>query len=387
MPADGTDRMTALSMQALRSAMTLNASAANASASLAAFSARSFADILGQFAPPEALREILVDGLCRNDPIRVRPSMDKKVRGWLSGKYRPTARDDLWELCFILKLSETEADAFLAMAGEAGIHWRDPRELTWAFALRKGMTCSEAWAVLKRVITGERAADAEPCEDNFTPAVHREVALLETEEELAQYLKDAWGRLGTYHNRAYQQFMAYLNLLEKPRSSGTLEEESYTVRRIVETYLNNRLPAGWEKRKLDEKRQNILAGWPDETVLSRMKTRKTDVSRKTMMLLFLATDGGEDLSETWEEEAEGNNDPDADFKSSFMRMNQMLSFCGFSMLDSRNPFDWVAIYCMKAGSDPEAMEGLSEHLSEILDTLFSGDGMETGFKSLSSPMI
>ena len=45
------------------------------------------------------------------------------------------------------------------------------------------------------------------------------------------------------------------------------------------------------------------------------------------------------------------------------------------------------IYCMKAGSDAEAMEGLSERLSEILDTLFSGHGMETGFKSPSSHMV
>ncbi len=386
MPADANDRMAALSAQAFRSAMTLNASAANASAALAAVSARSFADILYQFAEREAVREILVDGLCRFDPGRVRASMDKKVRGWLSGKNRPTAREDLWELCFVLKLDETEADAFLAMAGEAGIHWRDPRELTWAFALRKGMTWPQAAALLGRVFPGEENGSAAPYGDTFTPAVRREAALLDTEEQLARYLKDARSRLGTYHNRAYRQFMAYLALLEKP-CSPLAEEESYTVRRIVETYLDNRLPAGWDKRKLDEKRQRILSGWPDEVSLSRMKTGRTDVNRKTMMLLFLATDGGEDLSGDGEEDAEEENDPDADFRSSFMRMNRMLSSCGFCMLDSRNPFDWVAIYCMKAAGSPDAIEGLSERLSRILETLFPADGAETGSKNPVAPVV
>ena len=162
---------------------------------------------------------------------------------------------------------------------------------------------------------------------------------------------------------------------------STDEEESYTIRKIVETYLDNRFPASWDKKKLDEKRQGILAGWPDEITLSRMKTGKTDVNRKTMMLLFLATDGGEEISEEWEEdedwEDEEEDDPEADFRSSYMRMNQMLSSCGYCMLDPRNPFDWVVLYCMRAGSDPDAMEGLSEHLSDMLEMLFTEDQPET----------
>ena len=374
MPADSAERMKVPSVSAFREALTLNVSAAGVSAALAAVPARSFRDILGLFAPPEDVRKSLVDGLCGNHPGASRASVDKKVRGWLNGKNQPTAREDLWELCFILGLSAGEADSFLAMASEEGIHWRDPTELTLAFALRQGMSYPESRMLLKRVITEEDAPGAVSFREIFTPTVRREAALLATEEELARYLRETQGKLGIYHNRAYQQFMAYLSLLEKPRSAGA-GEESYTIRRIVETYLGGRLPSRWKKKQLDEKRRRIMAGWPDEVTISRMKTGRTDVNRKTMMLLFLVTDGGEDSDGGWEPEEE--TDPDADFRSSYIRMNQMLSSCGYCMLDLRNPFDWVIVYCMKSASDPTVMEGQSEQLAEVLETLFPAADPET----------
>ena len=160
------------------------------------------------------------------------------------------------------------------------------------------------------------------------------------------------------------------------------EEESFTVRRIVETYLDSRFPADWDKKKLDDKRRGILAGRPDEMTLSRMKTGKIDVNRKTLILLFLATDGGEEITDDWQEdvywdEYEEESDADADFRSSYLRLNQMLSSCGYRMIDPRSPFDWVVIYCLRVSGDPDAMEGLSERLSEMLDVLFSASSLET----------
>ena len=70
---------------------------------------RKFKDVLSLFASD---RELLVNGLCANDAGRSRMSVDKKVRGWLAGKYQPTAREDLLELCFVLHLNTEDADAF-----------------------------------------------------------------------------------------------------------------------------------------------------------------------------------------------------------------------------------------------------------------------------------
>ena len=370
MPADPEKKIKAPSMSAFPEALSLKLSSASASASLSAIPMRRFKDILGLFAPVKDIRKCLVDGLCSDHPDTSRASMDKKVRGWLNGKNQPTARQDLWELCFILGLSTGEADSFLAMTSEEGIHWRNPTDLTLAFALRNKMNFPEAQALLDRVIPEEDTLGKESYRETFTPTVQREAALLVTEEELARYLKETQSKLGIYHNRAYQQFMAFLSLLENPRSVGAAEE-SYTVRRIMETYLGGQLPAGMKKKRMDEKRHRILAGWPDEVTISRMKTGRMDVNRKTMMLLFLVTDGGEGASGGWKDEEE--TDPDADFRSSYIRMNQMLSSCGYCMLDLRNPFDWMIVYCMKSASDPAAMEGQSEQLYAMLETLFSAD--------------
>ena len=375
MPEMYTDGMTVLSKSAFESAAAQDLSAGDAAKILAAIPARSFADILRRYAPEEAGKGQLVDGLCADDPSRNRASMDKKVRGWLGGKYQPTAREDLLELCFILKLSVEDADAFLAAAGEEGLHWRDPKELVYAFALRKGMSYPEAAALLERMAPKDGAQAAEGGREAFTMLVQQEAAELETEEELRQYLREAGGKLGAFHNTAYRQFEDFLALLEQPRAVSVDEEESFTIRRIVETYLDSRFPSGWDKKKLDEKRRGILADWPDEVTLSRMKTGKTDVNRKTLMLLFLATDGGEEISDDWEEDAYADedseeNDADADFRSSYLRLNQMLASCGYRMLDPRNAFDWVTIYCLRISSDPDAMEGLSERLSDMLDVLF-----------------
>ena len=377
-----TDGMTVISRKAFESAAALDISADHAVDALTKVPARSFADVLERFSPKESIRETLVEGLCGNVPSRSRASMDKKVRGWLSGKYQPTAREDLLELCFILKLSVDEADAFLAAVSEEGLHWRDPKELTYAFALQKGISYPEAEALFRRVMPKENAETAET-RDSFTSIIQREAARLGTEEELKQYLRDAKGKLGAFHNRAYQQFVEFLSLLEKPRAVSVDEEENFTIRRIVETYLDNRFPSDWDKKKLDEKRRGILAGWPDEVTLSRMKTGKIDVNRKTLILLFLATDGGEEITDEWQEdvywdeEEDDAGDADADFRSSYLRLNQMLSSCGYRMLDPRSPFDWVVIYCLRVSSDPDAMEGLSERLSDMLDVLFSASGVET----------
>ena len=375
-----TDGMTVLTRTAFEAAVTPNLSADQAAGALLSVPARSFADILAHHAPEAASRERLVDGLCCNDPSRSRASMDKKVRGWLSGKYQPTAREDLLELCFILRLTVDEADAFLAAASEEGLHWRDPRELSYAFALRKGMSYPEAAALYARVAP-EAGAKGPETRDAYTSMVQSEAAQLETEEELSLYLHSAGDRLGAYHNRAYRQFTDFLSLLEQPHAVSVDEEEHFTIRRIVETYLDSRFPPAWDKKQLDEKRRGILAGWPDEVTLSRMKNGKTDVNRKTLILLFLATDGGNEITDNWQEDAywdelEDEEDADADFRSSYLRLNQMLAACGYRMLDPRNPFDWVCIYCMRVSSDPEAMEGLSERLSEMLDVLFSASATE-----------
>lgn len=377
--------MTALSNAAFTAATMDGLTAQSATVSLMEHvQLRSFRDVLAAHADEGRLQDILVDGLCANDASRVRGSVSKKVHDWLSGKYQPTRRDDLWELCFILKLSETQADAFLASAGDAGIHWREPRELVYAFALDRSMSYPEAVALFDRV-KPDASADTGTTE-SFTPLIRQEAQRCRTEDELRDYLRAAAGKLGSLHNVAYQHFLSMLQLLDAPESSNGQAERHYTTREIVEEYLDRRLPSAREGKRMDEKRRCILADWPDEIILSRMKNRKADVNRKVLILLFLVTDSGDDLEDEWPDEAfydaeieePEEESADAAFRSTLMRMNQMLADCGFRLLDPRNAFDWLVFYCMRAthGSNEE-MDGLNEHLTHVLGALFAASRPES----------
>lgn len=335
---------------------------------------RRFRDILNKFAGDHEVRGILVNGLCANDPSRNRLSIDKKVRGWLSGKYQPTAREDLLELCFVLHLSTEYADTFLTMAGEEGLHWRDPKELVYAYALAHDMNYREAQKLLDRVMPKEKHAGETAPILSFTPLIRQEMQQCSTEEELRLFLSSAAGKLGHLHNTAYRQFMAMLNVLEKPESHGLRSERRYTTREIVKEYLDRKLPSSREGKTLEEKKRSILSDWPDEITLSRMKNRKMDVTRKVLILLFLATDGAEESQEEWSDdewdEDDLIDDADAMFRSSQMRINQMLADCGYRMLDPRNAFDWLVLYCLRIEDDATSMDGLNERLSHVLEALF-----------------
>ncbi|HIU34302.1 MAG TPA: hypothetical protein IAB02_07045 [Candidatus Pullichristensenella excrementigallinarum] len=369
--------MTEISSRAFEAATIPNMTAQEAADLLMhAVQIRTFADILRSHAQGMEPKQALVKGLCANDPQRNRASVEKKVRDWLSGRYQPTAREDLLELCFIMELSLDEADEFLAEAGESGLHWRDPRELVYAFALRRRMNYLEAQDLLRRVLPQEIDLEGSGESESFTPLIHKEADAIQTEEELRQYLTQAADRLGTLHNSAYRQFLELMSVLEKPQSYVG-EEKRYTSREIVEQYLDKHLPSKRGGKAMSEKLKSILVGWPDEVTISRMKNRKADVSRKILILLFLATDGGEPEEESWEEcdayeeEIEEEDEAELDFRSSYMRMNQMLAGCGYRMLDPRNPFDWIALYCMRVQEDRESMDGLNERLAHVLDVLFT----------------
>ena len=100
-----------------------------------------------------------------------------------------------------------------------------------------------------------------------------------------------------------------------------------------------------------------------------MKNRHVDVSRKVLILLFLATYDAEDddVEEYFGyEDAEQQKTPDETFREFYQSMNAMLKTCGFSKLDPRSAFDWITIFCMCR----EDIFMLDSTFSEFLQSLF-----------------
>ena len=85
------------------------------------------------------------------------------------------------------------------------------------------------------------------------------------------------------------------------------------------------------------------------------------MSRKTLILLFLATDGTDsDFDEFDEPES-----ADDAFLSLYTRLDAMLNACGFPQLDPRNPFDWVILFCIASGDLWESDARLQEFLEKM----------------------
>lgn len=109
-----------------------------------------------------------------------------------------------------------------------------------------------------------------------------------------------------------------------------------------------------------------------------MRSRAVEVSRKVLMLLFLATDGepirqdaADDVydDDLWFDE-EDEEDDDARFRSAFVRMETMLTDCGMRGIDLRVPFDWMILHCL-CGADSLEIDGQVER---FLETMFGLDG-------------
>ena len=130
--------------------------------------------------------------------------------------------------------------------------------------------------------------------------------------------------------------------------------EAMSTSEILETYLYRSLVPVKERGKGSAEasfsaiQRSIRQNWPDEATLSKMKSRKKDVTRKVLILLFLATDGfGSDF--TLDEDDEEPFTQEEQFLDLYTRMNFMLASCGFQKLDPRSPFDWMILYCISTG--------------------------------------
>lgn len=318
------------------------------------------------------------------------------------------------------------------MISEESLHYRNPDEIVYIFALQHGLSYREAVGLKEQMMKkiSKIEENKEPADDSFTPVIRTEISALQNKEELADYLEHAASRLGRYHNSAYQEFMDRLKLLENPPSESLLmgkefEKEHLTMRDILREYLfeKNILYAKEKERKGKKKnsglseeerfvftkvQESVSASWPDETTLSKMKSRKTDVTRKVLILLFLATDQGRDWSglpeaywadesenhdgaerqnkagypmdderipEYWYEDMEDAMTRDEAFEDLYIRLNDMLMLCGFAPLDPRSPFDWLILYCICV----EDMIDVDARMRGIFKEMF-GERAEEGTK-------
>lgn len=353
---------------------------------------RTLKDKLMRFEKGRDIRKLIVDGLMENNHGLSKESIQRKVRGWFNNEDRNIKKKDALELCFILDLSLEESDMFLALVSEEGIHWRNPEELVYAFALKNKMSYIAAKALYEEI--SAEIQDIEESENFRTVNVREKVSTLTSEDDLKAYIRRIKPMLGKYHNTAYSFFMRYMSILENPPSmreriylnpddiskTEIPDDKRMPAYEIADRYLNNSIIPKFEKKSgttvssLSSVERNLRMNWPDEVTISKIKNREIDVSRKILILLFLATDGGEYMiDEGYIEEVEDMEEDSVDlteddvFADTQRRLAVMLEDCGFAPLDPRVPFDWMILYCMCVSESWEIDEKMRDFLKETFD--------------------
>lgn len=299
----------------------------------------------------KALQAFYVEKLLAHSPSNTkRDTVGRKVRMWFSGDIQSISKQGAIQISFALGLSPDDAGQFLYRICGEGFHWRDPEELIFLYALREKMTYPQALALRDSMAEKNLLVSGSGGSDTFTGFIRQSAEQITDAGDLEEFLWQSREYLGSFHNTAYDFFRKYLELLCAPEIDDLLEpDEKISVREVTVTYLHDALiprfqksAKGKEQQILSALQRDIQQNWPDEFTLSRMLHRKTDVTRKALILLFLATDGAgsSDMpDEDFEEE-------DENFESRYARLNATLCDCGFAPLDSRSPFDWMIIYCM-----------------------------------------
>ena len=343
---------------------------------------RTLGDTLRDYSRRDNPKTFLVDGLMRVHPSASRDSMDKKVRNWLNGRTQSLSKEDAFTLAQIMGLNVTQADTFLKLTTGEGIHWRNPEDIIWGYAIRRRLSYDNTAKLLVRYY--ERIAQSiygADTGDSYTMDVRSSMqnAMADSEErflnQLVQEYKD--GHLGIAHNTAYRLFMQYMNLLSLAGQED-LDEESpegkMTSRDILESYMYRQLAPVAKRGEPKDKsafsavQRSIRANWPDEVTISKMKSRELEVTRKVLILLFLATDGSESEFEELDED-EDILTRDEIFMNVYTRLNRMLQSCGFQRLDPRSPFDWVVLYCIYV----DDLWDVDSRLKDMLQLLFQGE--------------
>lgn len=324
---------------------------------------------------PEAARHVLTEKLSEyeSDSGENREQISRKVRNWFNGKNKPSNREEMFKICFALRLDLEQSEKLFLSAEDCGIHYRNPRELIYAFCLKKGYDYPRAQEILRQ--SGQEATPKNTLEHHemirrtsdtestsfMTVSIKDEFKNINDVDELKTFIEKNQALFGLHHNTAYRKFKIMLNYLlegvsENNKYTDAPGEKRYSIERVTEEYLRMGLPYQKRSRHYSKVEKMIKRHWPSPKMVQEMYSRKRDVNRKTLLLLYLATEGmGVDVKEK------------SFVPEHCQRMDMMLSSCGMTLLNLHNPFDYLVVQSLYLENDDDFM---SWKMERILKKLF-----------------
>lgn len=320
---------------------------------------RTFRDILRQVRGTEDVEKELVQGLWQQDQTQQPDSVRRKVRNWMAGKSLPTEREDVFRICFALKLDLDASGRMLTLLTQQGIHYRNMQEMVYAYCLRYGLDYGYAGQLLQQLQAGKSGPGSR--KDPVTQVIRQGFQNVRAEEDLFQFILRNRESLGTTHNTAYSYFTRMLALLTGEELDG---EEKLSMEYVADTYLRLNVPEDKKTSRYTDIQKMVKKYWPSKRSIKAMNSRSEDVNRKTLLLMYLVTGGVWDGE--YDELDESYIQPREFMETHVKRMNHMLRECGMGPIDPRNVFDYLVLYCLR----PEDNLFMSDRMAELAAEIF-----------------
>lgn len=305
----------------------------------------------------------------------VRDSIRRTVGNWLKGDSEPNKRADLIGVCFALGFDAQRADIFMRHSTDGNFHLRKPAEAALYYCLKSGKSISQSAdfiAGLNLSLSGSAAGG-----NAATELVAEAFDEVGDDAEFVKFLEENRSLFGMTRNTAYDYFRRYFTVLANPDVTD-ISEGKLSIEAVIKNYLSFNLPA--DRKNAQAIQSAVRAYWPGETSVKRILERVEEVTRKSLLLLYIATDGtGQDFYSGAEDKSGEvplallygeEMTPEESLENHSIAINLMLKDCGFAALDTRNPFDWLILYCLRTESDGDFM---SDRLTCVLERLFPED--------------
>lgn len=288
-----------------------------------------------------------------------REQVARKVRNWVHGRNLPGNREELFKVCFALGLDEEASGYILGTMADNGIHYRNPRELIYAFALRSHKDYPQAIDMVQRLWEGHLPSGALDYQkqmkesqlseksETMTSSIRNEFKRIRTEKELEQFLRKNKPYFGIHHNTAYRKFMKMMEYLQYPQYGipDLPPEKEYTVERVVREYIRMDIPYKKQSKGYTRLQKLVKRHWPTAKAVHEMCSRKADVDRKTLLLLYLAT----------EDMIQDGGAGEKMLQEHYRRIDLMLAECGMSILNLHSPFDYMVMESLNKENEDDFM--------------------------------
>jgi len=324
---------------------------------------RTFLGNMREISGRDDFDKILVDGLYKikseepNANIQL-DSIKRKVRNWVNGKNLPSDREEVFQICFAMGFNLEQSEKLLTRLTEQGIHYRNGREIIYAYCLKYSVSYSSAVLMAEQFLN--RNSKKEQNNNPMTQMMKAEFQKVRGEEDLFAFIMNNRMQMGDGHNTAYSYFMKMISILVGENE----DEEKYSLEYIAENYLRLNVPVDKKTSGYSNAQKIVKKYWPGARNIKAMKSRSEDVNRKTLLLLYIVTGGMWD--DTYSELDEDYLDTAEFLEMHCKRMNKMMRECGMGRIDPRNMFDYLVLYCLR----PEDDLFMSERMEDLMSELF-----------------